>query len=408
VVSSTIFAAPLNGTATKTYQVTLNSNGASLDGYTTSIGISNISTPFSVTQNTCDDITFNQSCNITIVYSPTSNADFDVSQSINFVTSDNQYSTSLAISGVPNIVTADMQVFTTSDGYPKETIEIKIPGNSLGYATAQIDTGSSTLFMKESYLAGTNYIPTGQIVTADFGEDRSLSGQLVYVNVEVNSSPIVITATNVPVVMVADNAFIDNGFDPNLDAIVGSEMNNQISLWRYFSYPYSEMLVFDKPQFKLFIGDLSDSEIENDFGYYQLSEDNSSCINNDIVILAPYNQLPCWLTNKIDITYTFDNGSGQIDTRTYHTIFDTGSEDTEFALSPIPSFLSDNTINGTYQGTVTSANLQTANNGSMSIATTSTVKVSDSSDNNVLSGFEMFNNKKILFDYKNGLVGIAK
>lgn len=404
VVSNTIFAAPLSGTATKIYQVTLNSNGASLEDYITSISISDISTPFSVTQNTCNNITFNQSCDITVVYSPTSNADFDVSQTIDFVTSDDQYNTSLTISGVPDRVMAVLQTFTFLT-LPKTSIEIKSPGNDLNWATAEFDTGSQLLFMKESYLAGTNYIATGETITTDFNGGKSLSGQLVYADIEVNTSPITITANNVPVVMIDDNGFINAGLPTNIDAIIGSEMNNQVALWRYFSYPYNETLVFNRPELKLHIGALSNSDIEANFVYYQLQARTDGCLNYDIEISSPYNQLTCWAARKIEISYTFTYNS-QVDTVPYNSLFDTGGGDTHFFIDPIPSFLSDAIVDGVYQGTIT-ANLQTVNNGAMTIPTTNTVKVTQSSANSVNFGFEIFNSKEVLFDYKNGVVGIG-
>lgn len=390
---TTYIVSQLNESSTTTYTINVYSSTMTANVETVTISTSGLSAPFSVTQNTCNNVAYNHDCNITITYHPTLDTELFASQTLVLTTGNT--SKLIPIKGVPNEISTVTNHFSSV----RTGIHIKT-GDSNKTANVMVDTGSSMLVLKEKYLA--DYTKTSIKIKLSYGEGSDVVlGDLVYSDVHFDTKP-VITATQVPIVMVSNNT--PSSIFSGADGILGLEMNNQLSTRLHLPYPFNQMIIINGTDLKLTFGDLTDSQSE-EYAYYQLKKGN--CINNTTP-LSPYDEITCWATRQIPVDYTIkDNSNSTICSGKMDSIFDSGGNDTNFEFNPIPGCLSDHISDGKLQGTISSAKLETNNAGNIDIPTTNTVKVTNSiSDSKVNSGYKLFYEKTVLFDQKNGIVGI--
>lgn len=262
-------------------------------------------------------------------------------------------------------------------------------------AKVTVDTGSSLLVLEKQYLGQYRKDPANQRITTGYGNGAKIvHGVLVYADVTLNTTPAT-TAVNVPILMVPNGTFHGSA------GIMGVEMSNQTSLWKHLPNPYNQMMIIDNPNNTVTFGDFSNEQVGT-FGMVQLNE--SRC-NNTVKPESPYDTLTCWGTRKIPVTYMFQSNTGEVLFKhTYNTVFDTGGVLTHFFLQPIPQAIQPSLSGQDYQGSIV-MQLDTNNQGSITLPATQAVKVFNNDRNVVNSGFEVFNQKAVLFDSRNGVIG---
>lgn len=268
-------------------------------------------------------------------------------------------------------------------------------GNNGAPAKVTLDTGSSMLVLEQQYVK--NYVPdpSNRIVTMGYGNGAKIvKGTIGYANVTLNTQP-KITANNVPILIVPNNTFTDRA------GIMGVEMSNQTSVWRYLPEPYNQMMVVNGPASTVSFGIVSNAEI-NTYATYRL---NMGRCNNSVNPQQGRDGITCWATRKIPVNYTFSDNTGNVVYKaTYNTIFDTGGGLTHFYLQPIPDELDNSIQNKTFNGSL-AMSLDSATQGTISLPSTKVVKIINNNRNVVNSGNQVFYDKTVLFDAQQGLIG---
>lgn len=263
-------------------------------------------------------------------------------------------------------------------------------------AKVTLDTGSSMLVLQEQYVKTYRADAANRMVNMAYGNGKQkMQGRIVYAQVTLNTNPAII-AREVPIVVVPNGTFHDDRA-----GIMGMEMGNQTSLWKHLPSPYNQMMVINGPQSTVSFGALSDSEM-NTFATLQLNE--AKC-NNSVKPEAAYANTMCWGTRKVPVNYTFTSADGSVLYKaTYNTVFDTGGDNTHFFLQPLPGPVKTYLHNKIFQGTVTMS-VDSTNQGAVTVPTTSVVGMSKSPRNVVNSGNQVFYDKTVLFDARDGVVG---
>ena len=238
--------------------------------------------------------------------------------------------TTLAIYSIASFAYADDAVLVTAPTQQENTktfVTINV-GNNGQAAKVTLDTGSSMLVIEKQYVSHFQPDPSNRSISMGYGNGaKVVKGSIGYADVTLNTTP-KITAKNVPILMVPNNTFTDRA------GIMGVEMGNQTSVWRYLPVPYNQMMVVNGPASTVSFGNIPDAQI-NTYATYQLDE--GRC-NNSIQPDAAHQGITCWATRKIPVDYTFSNAMGEtIFKATYNTVFDTGGGLTHFYLQPIPA-----------------------------------------------------------------------
>lgn len=264
-------------------------------------------------------------------------------------------------------------------------------------AKVTLDTGSSMLVLEAQYLKSYRADASNKAVTMSYGNKgtQRMNGAIVYANVALNTNPVII-ARDVPIVMVPNGTFHDGRA-----GIMGMEMSNQTSLWKHLPSPYNQMMVINGPASTVSFGSLSDNDI-NTFATVQLNE--GRC-NNNVTPESNYANSTCWATRKVPVNYTFTSSDGKVVYKaTYHTIFDTGGDNTHLFVQPVPNALKPYLQNTIFAGVVTMG-INSDNQPNFMIPTTQVVGVVKSKRNVVNSGNQVFYDKTVLFDAKDGMIG---
>ncbi len=305
--------------------------------------------------------------------------------------------TTLAIYSIASFAYADNATLVTAPTKQENTktfTTIKVGQNGQP-AKVTLDTGSSMLVLEKQYVKNFQPDPTNRTISMGYGNGAKIvKGSIGYADVTLNTTP-KITAKNVPILMVPNNTFTDRA------GIMGVEMGNQTSVWRYLPAPYNQMMIVNGPASTVSFGSIPDEQI-NAFATYQLDE--GRC-NNSIQPDASHQNITCWATRKIPVDYTFSNANGDtVYKATYNTVFDTGGGLTHFYLQPLPNELQNFVQNKTLNGGL-SMSLNTENQGAINIPVTQSVKIFPSKRNVVNSGYQVFYDKTALFDAKDGVIG---
>ena len=147
--------------------------------------------------------------------------------------------TTLAIYSIASFAYADDAVLVTAPTQQENTktfVTINV-GNNGQAAKVTLDTGSSMLVIEKQYVSHFQPDPSNRSISMGYGNGaKVVKGSIGYADVTLNTTP-KITAKNVPILMVPNNTFTDRA------GIMGVEMGNQTSVWRYLPVPYNQMML---------------------------------------------------------------------------------------------------------------------------------------------------------------------
>jgi hypothetical protein len=262
-------------------------------------------------------------------------------------------------------------------------------------AKVTLDTGSSMLVLEEQFVKNYRAGQSNNLITMGYGNGAKIvQGKVVYASVSLNTNPQII-AQDVPILMVPNGTFRGHA------GIMGVEMSNQTSVWMHLPAPYNQMMIINSQKSIVSFGTIPESEMDT-FAQFHLKE--GKC-NNRIKPEPAYENITCWATRKIPVTYTFQLPNGRIVYKAqYNTIFDTGGVLTHFFLQPIPGQIKPFIQNKTFNGNLSMV-LDTSNQGAVAIPATQVTKIFKNKRNVVNSGYQVFYEKCALFNSRDGIVG---
>jgi hypothetical protein len=388
---SGIFVAYIGGHAEQTYEITINStNSLDIDTNTYTIVLSPLYAPFSITNNTCQNIRFGTPCELSIQYAPTSSGDYF-----------NQQTLSLNVAGISqNIIlngvapTTDLPITEFAAANKKTGISVAAGGPTL---MAMFDTGSAAFVIEEDYV-GPNITMTNKIITIHYSS-VSVQGKLGYGSVKLNDNSFLTTNSNTPIIVVPKNSIFPTF---SAHAVLGAEMDNQISALLYLPYPYNQMIIVDRPDNKITLGTLTLSEINNIFGTVSLAP-AASCNNYYVPVTI---NVSCWNDRNIPVVYAIDEPSTPPTYETFGTLFDTGADDTSMLANPLPSWA--NVVDGFLENIISAVTLQTSTSN-FNLFISNQVKVRTDVESGPIrfnSGPTVFNAYEVLFDRVDGIFGL--
>lgn len=276
----------------------------------------------------------------------------------------------------------------------KFAVYTKVGGSSTSTLT-EIDTGSDFFLIESSYV-GSDIQMTNESITYTYDHGTNpRSGYLGYTSivfVDESGLPIISTSNKVPVIVVADGVVGNQGNH----AIMGLRMNSNVSVKLFLPYPYNQMFMVDAIHSQLVFGNFMTSNLKT-FGQVQLAE--SACSN--LGVNSSITNVTCWNDMAIPVAYDISGNPSGI--TIYNSLFDSGAS-SSFQSSPLPSWL---VLSGSTIENKMTAKLGTSN-GQYPIPLTSSISAFDTNFNGniVNAGNQLFNFYKVLFDQKDGTIGL--
>lgn len=342
--------------------------------------------------NNCTQIKLGETCQITITFSPTQNSQYFTNLPLVFAAG--ATTNTLTVSGVP----ATLSVATTSfaGGNRKTGIYFSVAGSNTP-VFAEVDTGSSLLVVEQSYV-GPNIQMTNQQITVAYDQGQNpVTGTLGYgsISIPTTTGQTLIANENTPILVVPDNSL---GPDGN-EAILGSEMDNQVSAKLFLPYPYNQMMVLDHRGGILTYGKLTVAQIAA-FGVVQLNaESPASCTNYNVSTII---NSTCWADREIPVNNEISGDPNG--TETYNTLFDSGATHSSFQLDPLPSWMS--VTGGDLNNTVVATLPTSINAYTLPLTSDNEIKAEQDDSNMVNSGNKVFESYIFLFDQADGVIGL--
>lgn len=391
--SETVFAANVGNTNSITYNVVLNDASlANNEGGTFDVVLSTLPSSLTQTANTCQGIQAGQTCQITLEFAPQSSSDYFENVPVTFSIVGASGATTLDLSGVP----ATLSVTTQDYASDKTAMNIYV-GGSVTPAFAEIDTGSDISVVEDSYV-GPNVQRTNIPVTITYDQGQNpVTGYLAYgsISMQTTTGQILASSSSTPIVIVADGSI---GSDGNT-AILGMEMDNQVSMKLFLPYPYNQMMVLNHMGQLLTFGVLTESQIAQ-YATVQLDPLSAATCSNHIAVVSL--DTTCWNDRAIPVNYVVSGGPPQ--GTVYDTLFDSGASHTSFQLPTVPSYMTFGS-NGYLTNTVNPT--LTATGGTINFSVTSEVKAETDSSNMVNSGNMIFTEFIELLDQRDGKIGFV-
>ncbi len=392
--SETVFAANVGNTDTITYNVVLN-NANFTNNSRGSYSVILNTLPSSVTQitNNCQGVQAGQTCQITLEFSPRNSGDYFQNVPVTFSIVGVSGSTMLNLSGVP----ATLSVHTEDYASNKTAMNVYVGGSTIP-AIAEVDTGSELAAVEESYV-GPNIQRTDIVITLPYDQgQKPIQGYLAYGSISMltTTGQTLTSSANTPIVILPNGSI---GADGNT-AIIGMEMDNQVSMKLFLPYPYNQMAIINHAGGLLTLGLLTQSQIAA-YATVQLNafSNTTDCGNNGVVTDLTS---PCWNDRAVPVSYLVNGGPAQ--GTIYNTLFDTGASHTSFQLPEIPSYMN---INGNGDLTNTVSPTLTTMGGAINFPVTNEVKAEQASYNMVNSGNMIFTEFNELLDQRDGVIGFV-
>lgn len=374
--NSNVFAANVGEIATNTYQFTASTS----DNSPYSISVSGLGDAMSVASNSCQNVASSSSCTIAIQFAPTPKTQYSNYINLNFTTNIALLnSQNISVVTVPS--TLDFNTTEYHTGSYKYGIMTSIGGSAP--ILSEIDTGSPITVVNADAV-GPNIIKTNQPLSITYGGNRTVTGYLAYGSISLTASngTTITTSPNTPLLIATDNNTPDG---PN-QALLGVELNNQVSMRLYLPYPYNQMMLINFPNNKITFGTFNKAQMQK-LGSVQLNP--TQCSNIDVNSSLTNT---CWNDRDIQVKYNFDD----LNTSVYSTVFDTGgSNHSNFELPNQPIGWNTNPT----------ASLVTSR-GVMSIPLSLPAVYSKSSANKVNSGAYIFQVYQVLYNQIAGTIGL--
>jgi hypothetical protein len=275
-------------------------------------------------------------------------------------------------------------------------------GENKQKAFVEIDTGSQWLVIEEAYVS--NYIKTNRKYKMSYGvgAKTDIEGHIAFADITFESSPS-ITAKHVPIIIVP-NGSMKKVSGSGIHGILGLKMDTQNTPWNYLPEPYNQVMILNGPELNMSFGPSSDTLLKQ-YHTFQLPQ-LKGCVNL-IKPRSPIDQSKCWVVDTVPVTYTFTNLKGKVIAKdTVNTIFDSGGVDTHFVMPNLPEGIhAKNCAERCLLKHVKIKSATFADSGYY-IPMTKNVRYSKGKKRVSNSGFTVFYNKSMLFDLKNGLIGV--
>lgn len=292
---------------------------------------------------------------------------------------------------VPSLVT--IKTFDYNPGY-KTGVNISIGGSNP--IIAEVDSGSNLTVVNESAILGSNITMTSESLQLIYGGGtNTVKGFIGYgsVSFTTDNGQVINSSPQTPILVVTSGTVNLGGGN---NAILGMQMNNQTSVRLFLPYPYNQMMILNRPQNQLSFGELNFQQLSS---FANIKLESEACQSHNVQTLM--NNV-CWMTESIPVKYKYSQNGLPDGDVTYGTLFDSGAGNAMFQFSSPPSWL---THHDSIITNVITASVDTLSR-TIPLPLPETLIYQENSDDKVNAGNNLFNTYQVLFNQRDGIIGL--